>query len=354
MTQDTEERVKVGISIGDVNGIGMEIILKTFLEPAMLQVCTPVIYGSSKVLSYHRKALNINEFNYSTIRNLGEINQKKINLINCWEEDVKIDLGQPSSAGGKYAYKSLDAACKDLTEKKIDVLVTAPIDKKSIQQEGFSFPGHTEFLARMYHVKEYLMMMVNDSLRVSFVTGHVPLKNVSGEITAEKISGKVKLMHSTLQRDFGIRKPKIAVLALNPHSGDGGLIGKEEEEIIKPAVKKLFEEKMLVYGPYPADGFFGSGTYKNFDGIIAMYHDQGLIPFKALSFNSGINYTAGLPVIRTSPDHGTGYDIAGKNVASESSFREAIYYACDIFNRRNEFDTMTANPLAFSKMVGDR
>lgn len=351
---ETEEKVKVGITIGDPDGIGMEIILKTFLDAAMLQVCTPLIYGSSKVLSYHRKTLGINEFNYSTIRYHNEINPKKVNLFNCWEEEIKIEIGKPSPLAGKYAFKSLEAACKDLADKKIDVLVTAPIDKKTIQQEGFNFPGHTEYLGKFFNTNNYLMMMVNDSLRVSFVTGHVPLKNVAAEITAEKILSKLGNMNQSLKRDFGIRKPKIAVLSLNPHAGDNGLIGKEEEEIIKPAIKKAFDDGILVTGPYSADGFFGSSAFKKFDGILSMYHDQGLIPFKAISFTSGVNYTAGLPVVRTSPDHGVGYDIAGKNIASESSFREAIYVACDIFNKRNEYDAVNANPLKFSKLGADR
>jgi 4-hydroxythreonine-4-phosphate dehydrogenase len=352
--QESDYKIKAGITIGDANGIGMEIILKTFLDPAMLQVCTPVIYGSSKVLSYHRKTLGINEFNYTTIRYHSEINTKKANLINCWEEDVKIEIGKPSAIAGKYAFKSLEAACKDLADKKVDVLVTAPIDKKTIQQEGFNFPGHTEYLGKFFNSKDFLMMMVNESLRISSVTGHVPLKNVAGEITSEKIIAKLSILNQSLKRDFGIRKPRIAVLSLNPHAGDGGLIGKEEEEIIQPAIKKSFDEGMLVYGPYSGDGFFGSSSFKKFDGIVCMYHDQGLIPFKALSFTSGVNFTAGLSVVRTSPDHGVGYDIAGKNIASESSFREAIYVACDVFNKRKEYDEANANPLKFAKLGADR
>lgn len=352
--QESEERVKVGITIGDVNGIGMELILKTFMEPAMLQVCTPIIYGSSKVLSYHRKTFGMQEFNYSTIRNLSEINPKKVNLINCWEEEVKIELGKPSPIGGKYALKSLQAAVKDLADKKIDVLVTAPIDKKSIQQEEFNFPGHTEFLAHQFGVKDYLMMMVGNALRIAFVTGHIPVKEIVGNINSEKIIIKLKTMQHSLKRDFGINKPRIAVLGLNPHAGDSGLIGKEEEEIIKPAVKKAFDEGIMAYGPYSADGFFGSISYKKFDAILAMYHDQGLIPFKTLSFSTGVNFTAGLSVVRTSPDHGTAYDIAGKNKASESSFREAIYLACDIFRTRQIYDEANTNPLKFTKLGVDR
>jgi 4-hydroxythreonine-4-phosphate dehydrogenase len=354
MSHESEIKVKVGITIGDPNGIGLEVILKTFLDPAMLQVCTPVLYGSAKVLSFHRRVLGINEFNYSTIRYHSEINSKKLNLINCWEEEVKIELGKPSEIGGKYAFKSLEAACKDLAENKIDVLVTAPIDKKTIQQEGFNFPGHTEYLAKYFNSSDYLMMMVNDTLRVSFVTGHIPLKNVANQITAEKIISKLGIMNKSLKRDFGIRKPKIAVLSLNPHAGDNGLIGKEEEEIIKPVIKKAFDDGLMVTGPYSADGFFGSSAFKKFDGILCMYHDQGLVPFKALSFTSGVNFTAGLPVVRTSPDHGVGYDIAGKNIASESSFREAVYVACDVFNKRRDYDIANANPLKFSKLGSDR
>ncbi|MEO5570693.1 MAG: 4-hydroxythreonine-4-phosphate dehydrogenase PdxA [Bacteroidia bacterium] len=352
--QETEYKIKVGITIGDPNGIGLEVILKTFSDPVMLQVCTPIIYGSSKVLSFHRKALGINEFNYSTIRYHSEINSKKVNLINCWEEEVKIELGKPSETGGKYAFKSLEAGCKDLAEKKIDVLVTAPIDKKTIQQEGFNFAGHTEYLGTFFNANNYLMMMVNENLHVSFVTGHIPLKNVASEITADKIIAKLGIMNQSLKRDFGIRKPRIAVLSLNPHAGDNGLIGKEEEEIINPAIKKAYDDGILAIGTYSADGFFGSSTFKKFDAILAMYHDQGLVPFKTLSFTSGVNFTAGLPVVRTSPDHGVAYDIAGKNIASESSFREAIYVACDIFNKRKAYDTANSNPLKFSKLGADR
>lgn len=352
--QENENKLIAGITIGDVNGIGMEIILKTFLDPNMLQICTPVIYGSSKVLSFHRKLLGITEFNYSTIRNLGELNQKKVNHINCWEEEVKVDIGQSTAVGGKYALKSLQAAVKDLADKKIDVLITAPIDKKSIQQEEFNFKGHTEFFANKFNVSDYLMILVCDTLRVAFVTGHVAIKDIAININPDKIVAKLKTMQQSFRRDFSINKPKIAVLGLNPHAGDGGLIGKEEDEIIAPAIKTAFDEGILAYGPYPGDGFFGSSAYKKFDGVLAMYHDQGLIPFKALSFSSGVNYTAGLPVIRTSPDHGTAYDIAGKNQANENSFRQAIYLACDIHKNRRAFDGANSNPLKFSKLGADR
>ena len=349
-----EDKIIVGITIGDINGISPEIIIKTFSDNRMHQVCTPVIYGASKALSYHKKAINNNEFNFTTIRESAEINHKRTNVINCWEEEIKFDLGQATPEGGKYAFTALQSACKDLAEGKINVLVTGPIDKKTMQQEGFRFPGHTEFLAQQFNSTEYLMMLVSDRLRIATVTGHIPVKNVAGELSIEKIAAKIKVMNTSLKRDFGIRKPRIAVLGLNPHSGDSGLIGSEELEIIAPAIKTAFDQGVLVYGPYGADGFFGSSKFKSFDGILAMYHDQGLVPFKAISFETGVNFTAGLPIIRTSPDHGTGYDIAGKGIASEDSFRAAIYLACDVFNNRIEYDEITANPLRFAKLGGDR
>ena len=351
---DSEDKVRVGITIGDVNGIGPEIIIKTFTDNRMHQVCTPVIYGSTKAISFHKKAINNTEFNFTTIKHISELNHKRTNLINCWEEEIKIELGQATPIGGKYAFAALQVACKDLADGNIDVLVTAPIDKKTMQQEGFRFPGHTEFLAQQFNAPEHLMMLVSDRLRIATVTGHVPVKQVAVELTKEKIISKIKVMHQSLKRDFGIRKPRIAVLGLNPHSGDSGLIGTEELEIITPAIQAAFDQNILVYGPYPADGFFGAARFTNFDGILAMYHDQGLVPFKSLSFDSGVNYTAGLPIVRTSPDHGTGYDIAGKNIASEDSFRTAIYLACDIFHNRITHDEVTANPLKFSKFGGDR
>ncbi len=353
-TNDSDNKVRVGITIGDVNGIGPELIIKTFADNRMHQVCTPVIYGSTKAISFHKKLLNNTEFNFTTIKNISELNHKRTNLVNCWEEEIKIEPGQPTATGGKYAFVALQVACKDLADGNIDVLVTAPIDKKTMQQDGFRFPGHTEFLAQQFNSPEHLMMLVSDRLRIATVTGHVPVKQVAAELTKEKIISKIKVMHQSLKRDFGIRKPRIAVLGLNPHSGDSGLIGTEELEIISPAIQAAFEQNILVYGPYPADGFFGAAKFTGFDGILAMYHDQGLVPFKSLSFDSGVNYTAGLPIVRTSPDHGTGYDIAGKNVASEDSFRSSIYLACDIFNNRITHDEVTANPLRYSKYGGDR
>jgi 4-hydroxythreonine-4-phosphate dehydrogenase len=320
----------------------------------MHQVCTPVIYGQAKVLSFYRKAFNNNEFNFTTIHNISEINDKRTNLINCWEEEAKIEPGVAGPAGGKYAFSALQAAVKDLAEGNIDVLVTGPIDKKSMQQEGFRFPGHTEYLAQQFNAKGHLMMLVSDTLRIATVTGHIPVKQVAQELSKEKILSCIKVMNNSLKRDFGIRKPRIAVLGLNPHSGDNGLIGNEESEIIAPSIKTAFDEGIMAYGPYPADGFFGSPAFTKFDGILAMYHDQGLVPFKSIAFETGVNYTAGLSVVRTSPDHGTAYDIAGKNVAAEDSIRAAIYLAIDIHQKRKEFDEITANPLKFSKLGGDR
>ncbi|MEO8151278.1 MAG: 4-hydroxythreonine-4-phosphate dehydrogenase PdxA [Bacteroidia bacterium] len=351
---DIEGQVKIGISIGDTNGIGLEVIMKTFSDTRMMQVCTPVIYGSAKTVSFHRKALNLADFNYNTIRSNNDIILRKINLINCWEEEIKNDFGIQNEIGGKYAFLSLKSAVTDLLAKKVDVLVTAPINKKNMQQDGFDFPGHTEYLAAQAKAENFNMMLVSDAMRVAFVTGHTPLKNVASQLSKEKILAKLKVMHESLKKDFGIRKPKIAVLALNPHAGDSGLIGTEENEIIAPAIKETQNLNILATGPFSADGFFGSGQYKKFDGILCMYHDQGLIPFKSISFNSGVNFTAGLPFVRTSPDHGTGYDIAGKGIASEDSFREAVYLAIDIFNKRAESEEINSNPLAFSKKSGDR
>jgi len=352
--QEQEGKIKIGITCGDINGIGLEVIMKTFMDNRMHQVCTPVIYASSKLISLQRKLLNFNEFNYNTIRGSNEIILRKTNVINCWEEEIPVEWGKPSDISGKYAFRSIQAAVKDLKENKIDALVTAPINKHSMPTGEFNFPGHTEYFASLYNVKDYLMFLVSDNLRVATVSGHVPIKNLSADITIDKIVAKLRILNQSLKRDFEIRKPKLAVVGLNPHAGDNGLLGSEEKEIIIPAVKKAFDENIFVYGPYSADGFFGSGSYKKFDAVLCMYHDQGLIPFKALSFTSGVNFTAGLPMVRTSPDNGTSYEIAGKGTASEDSMRESIYVACDILSKRKEYDTLNANPLAFSKQGKDQ
>ncbi len=349
MSTPEEGRIRVGITCGDINGVGIEVIIKTFIDNRMHQLCTPVIYASNKMISQHRKLLNLTDFQYQTVKSSAEVILRKTNVINCWEEEVNVELGVSNENGGKYALLSLQAAVADLIDNKIDVLITAPINKSNIQSDEFKFPGHTEYLADTFAANDYLMFLVSDNLKVAVVSGHIPVKEVAATLTIDKIVKKIKLMDKSLRRDFAIRRPKIAVLGLNPHAGDAGLIGTEEKDIIIPAVKKTFDEGYFVYGPYSADGFFGSGTYKKFDAVLAMYHDQGLVPFKAISFTNGVNFTAGLPIVRTSPDHGTAYDIAGKGTADESSFREAIYTAIDVLNNRAEYDRLNAKPLAFSK-----
>ena len=349
-----EGKIKVGISCGDLNGVGIEVVLKTFLDNRMHQICTPVIYASNKLISLQRKLLNMNDFQYQTVKNSKEIILRKTNVINCWEEEVPVEFGKETENGGKYALLSLKAAVEDLKENNIDVLITLPINKHNIQSDNFKFHGHTEFLAETFNVSEHLMFLVSNELRVAVVSGHVPVKDVAAGLSQEKITAKLRLMNLSLKRDFKIRKPRIAVLGLNPHAGDEGLLGTEEKEIIKPVINKCFDEGLFVYGPYSADGFFGSAAFKQFDAVLAMYHDQGLIPFKTLSFASGVNFTAGLPVVRTSPDHGTAYDIAGKGIANEDSFRESIYTAIDVLANRIEYDEITAKPLAFSKQTRDQ
>jgi 4-hydroxythreonine-4-phosphate dehydrogenase len=340
---EKSDKIIVGISIGDINGIGIEVILKTFKDKRMLEFCTPVLFGSTKVVSYHKKALNI-ETPIHGINSINQINHNKINLLNIWKEDVEIELGNATSSSGEYAAKSLESAVNQLKNKTIDVLLTAPINKETIQSETFNFPGHTEYLEDKLEGKS-LMILMTDELRIGLVTGHIPISKVAEAITPELIKDKVATMHSSLIEDFGISKPKIAVLGLNPHCGDKGVIGKEDDEVIQPTVSEIRETGKLVFGPYAADGFFGSETYKQFDGVLAMYHDQGLAPFKALSFGGGVNFTAGLSEIRTSPDHGTGFDIAGKNQASETSFTEALFTAIKIFRSRKQLKELTKNPL---------
>jgi 4-hydroxythreonine-4-phosphate dehydrogenase len=339
------ERVKVGITHGDMNGIGYEIIMKTFHDQRMLESITPVVYGSSKVASYHRKSLNISEINFNLVKNADAAISKRMNIVNVTHDEVKIDLGKSTEIAGQLAFKALEAAVQDLLQNHIDVLVTAPINKKNMQSAQFSFPGHSEYLSEKAGGKDHLMLMVCDKLRVGVITGHIPIKDVPGTLTTELILKKIELMNRSLIRDFGIRKPKIAILGLNPHAGDMGVIGMEDSEVIAPAIEQAWTRNMIVYGPYSADGFFGSNNFHKFDGILAMYHDQGMIPFKTLSFDKGVNFTAGLPFVRTSPAHGTAYDLAGKNEASHNSFREAVYLAVDIFNNRKAFDADNSRPL---------
>jgi 4-hydroxythreonine-4-phosphate dehydrogenase len=341
----TNKKLKIGISIGDINGIGLEVILKTLADKRILDWCVPVLYGSTKVASYHKNIIKVKDLTLHNINDIHGLNEAAVNVINCWIENVKITLGKCTAEGGKYATFSLEQATEDLLAGHIDALVTAPINKKAMQLSGFKYPGHTEYLTAKSQATESLMLMVNEDLRIGLVTNHIPVSQVASTITTELVLKKIELMNKSLKMDFGIDKPAIAVLGLNPHAGDGGVLGSEEIDIILPAIELAKKKGILAIGPYAADGLFGSGNFSNFDGILAMYHDQGLVPFKALSFGSGVNFTAGLPVIRTSPDHGTGFDIAGKNTADFSSFRQALYLAMDSSRQRAEYLEMTGNPL---------
>jgi len=337
------EKIRLGISIGDLNGIGSEVILKTFEDSRMLDFCTPVIFASLKVLSFLKKKYQIST-NLHGIDNTSQILEGKINVLNVWKEAVDINFGKEDTKVGGYAIKSLKSATQALKNDEIDVLVTAPINKKSIQSETFKFPGHTDYLNQELEGNS-LMFMITDTLKVGLLTDHVAIKDIADTITPQLIEQKTTTIYNTLIQDFGIRKPKIAILGINPHSGDNGVIGKEDEEILKPTIKKINESGKLVYGPYAADSFFGSDSYKSFDAIIASYHDQGLIPFKTLSFGKGVNYTAGLQKVRTSPDHGTAFEIAGKNTADHGSFKEAVFAALRIYKNRLEYKELTKNPL---------
>ncbi|MCF4100590.1 4-hydroxythreonine-4-phosphate dehydrogenase PdxA [Gillisia sp. M10.2A] len=339
----SDEKIKLGISIGDLNGIGGEIVLKTFEDSRMLDFCTPVIFASVKTLNFYKKHFDLS-LNFQGIDDASQAIDGKVNVVNVWKENVLINFGEEDPKIGKYAFRSLEAATAALKTNAIDVLVTAPINKQTIQSDSFKFPGHTDYLAKELK-GDSLMLMITDTLRVGLLTDHVPLKDITQVITPELIEKKISIIKKTLQQDFRIAKPKIAVLGINPHSGDSGLIGQEDETILKPTLQKIREKGDLVYGPYAADSFFGTKSYQNFDAIIASYHDQGLIPFKTLSFGHGVNYTAGLNKVRTSPDHGTAFEIAGKNCASINSFKEAVFKAIEIYNTRAEFTKLTSNPL---------
>lgn len=340
-----ENNIKVAITHGDFNGIGYEVIIKTFLNNEMLDLCTPIVYGSSKLASYHNKAIGANRLYFNIIKSPKDANSHKVNIINIVQDEVKVELGTSSAVAGELSFLSLEKAIEDMKNGLVDVIVTAPINKDNIQSKDFSFPGHTEYLGEKFQVEDELMFLVSRDIRVGVLTGHIPISAVSNVITKELIISKIKLMSQSLKRDFGIRKPKIAVLGLNPHSGDNGIIGREEMEVHKPAIEALNESGELVYGPFSSDGFFASGNYKAFDAVMANYHDQGLIPFKVLSFNDGVNFTAGLPIVRTSPDHGTAYEIAGKGIADPASFRSSIYLALDVFRNRKTYDEINENPL---------
>lgn len=344
------EKLKIGITIGDINGIGLEVILKTIIDERILKLCTPVIYGSSKVVSYHKNIVNLPDFQYQNIRSIDQIDHDKINILNCWNDNVNITLGKVTDVGGAFAFKSLEAAVKDLKSGGIDALVTAPIHKKAMEMAGFPFPGHTEYITQEMGGKESLMFLVSGGMKVGLVTNHIPIKDVASKITKEKILEKIHILQETLHIDFAIEKPTIAVLGLNPHAGDEGVIGDEDMNIIVPAIIDAKKKGIMAFGPFSADGFFGSGQYNKYDAILAMYHDQGLVPFKALSFGTGVNYTAGLPTVRTSPDHGTAHDIAGKNEADPASFRKALFTAIDIARNRLDYMEMRANPLVRNKV----
>ncbi|HTB51303.1 MAG TPA: 4-hydroxythreonine-4-phosphate dehydrogenase PdxA [Ferruginibacter sp.] len=341
-----EHKPIIGITCGDLNGIGLELIIKIVGDIRILEICTPVIFASNKAFNFYRKMLPELNFNFISIKETTRINHKQINLFNCWEDEVAITPGQLTDAAGKYAVLSLTVAAQALKDGKIDALVTAPIHKKNTQSNEFNFTGHTPYLKNLFGAPDVLMFMVADNMRVGLVTEHVAVKDIAQSITRQNIFSKLEIMNNSLKRDFGITKPKIAVLGLNPHAGDEGLIGKEEEEIIRPAIKDAKQQKdIFCFGPYSADAFFARGQHEKFDGVLAMYHDQGLIPFKSLAFGEGVNYTAGITGIRTSPDHGVAFDIAGKNKGDESSFREAIYKAIDIIHARKEFEEQRRNPL---------
>jgi len=335
----------VGISQGDYNGIGYEVILKTFADKRMFDFSTNVLYGSQDATSFYLKNLDLSNYGLNVVKDTSNLRSNKLNIINTNEKNLNIEFGKSTKKAGEMAFSSLERAVSDLKRRKINVLVTAPINKNNIQSEKFQFAGHTDYLAQAFNVDNYLMLMVQQDLRIGVITGHIPLKDVAQNITTELINKKIAVLNRSLEYDFGIRKPKIAILGLNPHASDNGLIGKEEEEIIIPAIKKAQKEGSLVYGPFAADGFFASENYKNFDGILAMYHDQGLIPFKTLAFRDGVNFTAGLPIVRTSPAHGTAYEIAGKNLAAPDSFRQAVYLGVDIFKNRKIHDEISQNPL---------
>lgn len=342
---EQERKIRVAITQGDTNGVGYEVILKAFADSTILDLCTPIIYGSPKIATYHRKALEL-DTNFSIINSAEEARDGRLNLLTCFDNDVKVEMGQPSKEAGDAALKALDRAMTDFRTGLYDVLVTAPINKATIQSPGFNFPGHTEYIENSVgDGQKALMILMNENLRVALVTTHLPIKEVAQAITKEAIIQKATIFHKSLLRDFRISNPRIAILALNPHAGDDGVLGYEEKTIIRPAIEELSDMGIQAYGPFPADGFFGAGTFDHFDGVLAMYHDQGLAPFKTIAQDSGVNFTAGLPIIRTSPDHGTAFDIAGQGKADANSMRQAIYTAIDVFRNRQNYDEPLQNPL---------
>lgn len=350
MTQSKHQKnVRIAITHGDFNGISYEIIMKALKDNRLLELFTPVIYGLPKVMGFHRKNMNLNDFNYHVIKNADQITHNKVNMISMSNDELKIEFGKQTQLAGQMALKALEAAITDIKKNRIDVMVTAPINKAGIHSEDFPFAGHTEYLTQRFHAEESLMLLVANQLRVATVTNHIPVKEISGKLSVDLIYRKLKILNESLQKDFLIDKPKIAVLGLNPHAGDNGLIGSEEKEIIQVVLDKAEKVGILAFGPYPADGFFGMESYNKFDAVLGMYHDQVLVPFKLLAVENGVNFTAGLPYVRTSPDHGTAYEIAGKFEASETSMRQALYLAKDIYNNRKKWEEMNANPLPFGQ-----
>ena len=352
MSESYSDKPVIGITLGDYNGIGPEVILKVLHSNQLNRICTPVVYGSMRIFNRYRNLLEMKDWNLFGAQKIDMINPKMTNVITCWQDPQEdIQPGKVTPEAGKGAFESLKRAVEDLEEGRLDAIVTAPINKNNIQNEEFNFPGHTEYLAESFGVQEPLMFMVSDILRVGVVTGHIPLNEVASHITKEKITARLQAMLKSLRGDFGIRKPRIAVLGLNPHAGESGLLGSEENDIIEPLIKEMRAKGQLVYGPYPADGFFAAQSYRKYDAVLAMYHDQGLTPFKTIAFNDGVNFTAGLPIVRTSPDHGTAYDIAGKNLADETSMRQAIFTAIDIVRQRKEQAELEKNALKRNPVV---
>jgi len=342
---ENNRKIRVGITHGDINGIGYEVILKSFADATMLELCTPIVYGSPKVAAFHRKSMDIST-NFCIINTAEGAQQSKLNILNCTEDELKVEISKATPEAGKAALDALERALQDYRDGLIDVLVTAPINKHNIQSDAFHFPGHTEYIEeRVGEDHKALMILLKDDFRVALVTGHLPIREVADAITKELVMEKLSIFHRSLKEDFGIDAPRIAVFSLNPHAGDNGVIGMEESEVIIPAMQEMVAKGIQCFGPYPADGFMGSGNYTHFDGILAMYHDQGLAPFKTVAMDEGVNFTAGLPIVRTSPAHGTAYDIAGRGIASESSFRQAIYTALDVFRNRQIEKAINARPL---------
>jgi 4-hydroxythreonine-4-phosphate dehydrogenase len=349
----TDQKLIIGITQGDINGISLEVILKTLVDPGIPEVCTAVLFSSQKTVSYYRKVLGLEEFNFHPIRDFSQLNPRKVNVLVCYDEEVNIEMGKDTPVGGKYAMLSLEKGTQALLDGHVHALVTGPINKSNMKAEGFEYIGHTEYLGARLGGEPLMLLCAENGLRVALVTGHVPIRDVASKITAELVAKRIKQVHQSLVTDFGIRKPRIAVLGLNPHAGDSGAIGSEDGEVIRAAIDSV-KVNGLVYGPYASDGFFGNGTWRQFDGVLAMYHDQGLIPFKTIAFNEGVNFTAGLPFVRTSPDHGTAYEIAGKNIANEQSFRKALYAAIDLTRNRRLHAEISENPLPFTHHKKER